>query len=765
MSSNSELTSLVNSIVNQRSKLLPQIEAQLDKLNQIEAALNNLKSFSNNAGFESAFSTIPFDKAFGQIAQARKALVRAQQRLKRKNISIAVAGKARQGKSQLLQMLTGLGDEQIPTGDTTFCTAARSRIINTPNNPSATVHFLSESDFLEKKIWPSYRVDPGRNDALGLSPRPGSLQSFLSSSLPELSAENTIPSKREFYDALKKTRDDMCADSSIAAMLGSAPLQVPLSEVAKYVTKDKDELPNYYHVVDYVEISTPFAVGLPEGMEVFDLPGLGEMTANIRETMLNAVKNDADIVLFLRKPVTGGDGWKADDYEAFDMLKEIYRDEGIQPNDWVSLILNLDTRPTNNNEKNVESLRATAPNDFKPIVCDCGSQDSVHQIISENMQSLLANAEKIDSVCINRANIEFSQAIEAAKGIHSQLETAKGCAFSSQEIESRFDDCFEEFMGNLRHPFQQDLDDQIANLQDTIKMGLQEQFLNVYKLMEQYYADNDANKEFPAEFPIFSRKLLEIKFRATRGKEDVVNEAVRNQLWSLIELMRKQMTTSCEEIRNHYLDEMVKFIVDGNKAIQNVIKQENASSANSEEKLKSIADAIGRIEGISTPNIIAALQNLLSLNFTYEEHILPIFYENPLILDFDPCYTKDPPRILDRLKDVIKGKYGNDLNKQQEALYNWMKEASEEILSFMLSDREDNPNSYISHNIFLIIKANFRSFVNQFIWGKAIEKEWKAYASNQRFVLWPELEELAAKNEEFQELKKLVNTFGQAINA
>ena len=764
MSSNSELTSLVNGIVTQRSAKLPQIEAQLKKLQQIEAKLNNLKLFSGNADFESAFAAIPFDKTFARIAQAKRALERAQQRLARTNIRIAVAGKARQGKSQLLQMLTGLGNEQIPTGDTTFCTAARSRIINTPSNPSATVHFLSESDFLEKKIWPSYLSDPGRNDALGLSPRPGSIQAFLSSPLPELSAENTIPSKREFYDALKKTRDDMCADSTIAAMLGSAPLQVSLSEVAKYVTKDKDELPNYYHVVDYVEIHTPFTVGLPDGMEVFDLPGLGEMTANIRETMLNAVKNDADIVLFLRKPVTGGDGWKADDYEAFDMLKEIYRDEGIQPNDWVSLILNLDTRPTNNNEKNVESLRATAPNDFNPIVCNCGSQEAVRKIISENMQSLLANAERIDSVCIQRASTDFSQAMESAKGIHSQLEAAKGNVSSSQEVSDLFDKKFKKFMGDLRFPFQKDIDVQFASLHENIKNYLQEQFLKAYQTMEDYYKDNEANEEFPAEFPIFSRKWIEILFKGSEGPIKVVEESVRNQLWSIVELMRNQMTESCETIREFYFNEMIKLIVDGNEAIQNLVKQENASSdTTSEEKLISIANAIERIKGISAPKIIAALKDLLKLKFSYEDHILPIFYDNPTVLDFDPSYGT---RNYKSFKDALDSdSFKNDLDRRRDALYNWMKETSEEILASMLNDRENSPNLTISHNIILIIKANYRNFANQFIWGETVEKEWKAYANNQKFVLWSEFNEMAAKVKEFQELQTLVKGLGQAINA
>ncbi len=766
MSSNSELTSLVNGIVNQRSFKLPQINAQIEKLNQIETALNNLKLFSSNVSsenpdFRNKIFAIPFPKTFDQIIQARNALTRAQQRLSRKNISIAVAGKARQGKSQLLQMLTGLGDAQIPTGDTTFCTAARSRIINSSNNPSATIHFLSQGDFLEKKIWPAYRDDPERNDALGLSPKPNSVQEFLSSPLPELKVKSS--SKDQFYKSLKGIYDDMRADPSIATKLGLAPSDVTLSEVTQYVTKDKKELPKYYHVVDYVEIRTQFAVGLPEGMEVFDLPGLGEMTPNIRETTLNSVKNDADIVFFLRKPDAASDAWIDYDTDILDMLGDIFKKEEIKPNEWISLILNLDRRPSSNNERTVNSMKDEL-SDFKPIICDCGSQEDVSKRISENMQTLLANAEKIDSVCINRANIEFKQAVDAAKYIYSQLETAKGEVSSSQEVSDLFDKKFKKFMADLRFPFQKDIDVQFADLHENIKKYLQEQFLKAYQTMEDYYKDNEANEEFPAEFPIFSRKWIEILFKGSEGPIKVVEESVRNQLWSIVELMRNQMTESCETIRELYFNEIIKLIADGNEAIQNIVKQENASSdITSEEKLISIANAIERIKGISTPKIIAALKDLLKLKFTYEDHILPIFYDNPTVLDFDPNYGA---RNYKSFKDALDSdSFKNDLDRKRDALYNWMKETSEEILASMLNDREDGPNLTIAHNIILIIKANYRNFVNQFIWGETVEKEWKAYANNQKFVLWNEFNDMAAKVKEFQELKTLVKGLGQAINA
>ena len=730
-----ELTSLVNSIVAQRSAQLPQIEAQLNKLQQIEAALKDLKSFSNNPDFESVFSTIPIDKTFATIAQAKRVLERALQRLGRTNSSIAVAGKARQGKSQLLQMLTGLGNEQIPTGDTNVCTAARSRIINDPNNQSATVHFLSQREFLEKKIWPAFEDDPNRKEALGLSPSPESVQLFLSNPLPELT--DASPSRCKFYEALKKIRDDINADPSIAAKLGSAPAQVSLSEVAKYVTKDNDELPNYYHVVDYVDILTPFAVGLPDGIVVFDLPGLGEMTPDIRETALSAIKNDADIVLFLRKLDTDGDAWKEEDLETFDMLSKICQDEDIQPNNWVFLILNLDTRPSDNNEKNVESMLHNVPKGYTPVVCNCGSQDAVRSMISDNMQTLLTNAENIDSACVCRAKMSMELSIQAAKeALSMMIETVKNSAQSGLDIDEKFED----FKADLRTSFKAEVKERIGDLEDCIRKSLQEHFMEVYNTMEEYYKQmDDAQDEFPADFPTFTPKKLVQQFKGGRGSDEVVNEAIRSQLRSIVELMKKPLTQSCEEIRSIYLDRMAELIVHNNPVIQKVIELNNSSSeTTSEEKLNSIAKAVGRIESISTSGIIAALNNLLGLNLTYEQQILPIVYENPSILDFDPYYkgTDEKPPILRKLKETINYKFQGDFNTQKDALYNWLKEKSEEIISALLENHEDCPIFRIAHIIYLIIAANYRNFVNQFIWSKTIEKEWRDYYNNQKAVLW-----------------------------
>ena len=60
------------------------------------------------------------------------ALGKLKNRFSRNTLNIGVIGRARQGKSRLLQSLSGLSDE-IPTGSLTDCTAVRSTIHHNPN--------------------------------------------------------------------------------------------------------------------------------------------------------------------------------------------------------------------------------------------------------------------------------------------------------------------------------------------------------------------------------------------------------------------------------------------------------------------------------------------------------------------------------------------------------------------------------------------------------------------------------------------------------
>lgn len=116
------LDALVEGIRAKRSEKLPQAKARLEKLKAAKQSVIDAKSKAklvagSSSELQANLYGLPYDQTVSMLDAAIEASENAVNRLRRESINIGVAGMAGQGKSQILQMLTGLGDKQIPTGD------------------------------------------------------------------------------------------------------------------------------------------------------------------------------------------------------------------------------------------------------------------------------------------------------------------------------------------------------------------------------------------------------------------------------------------------------------------------------------------------------------------------------------------------------------------------------------------------------------------------------------------------------------------------
>ena len=75
---------------------------------------------------------------------------RLEQRFNRETINISVVGRARQGKSRLLQSISGLPNEVIPASNGSDCTGAKSVITNAPGKTHAHIVFYNEVEMVEQ---------------------------------------------------------------------------------------------------------------------------------------------------------------------------------------------------------------------------------------------------------------------------------------------------------------------------------------------------------------------------------------------------------------------------------------------------------------------------------------------------------------------------------------------------------------------------------------------------------------------------------------
>lgn len=734
------LDALVNEIRAKRSEKLPQAKARLEKLKAAKEAVLTTRTraaavAANNPDLQAKLGSVRYETALQLLETAIDAVERAVKRLSRESINVGVAGKARQGKSQFLQMLTGLTSKQIPTGDGGFCTAARSVIIN-DNSQGAVVHFLSEEDLMAKKVRPAYALRNSAEGALGLSPMPSSLHAFLSRPLPQLH-ENALPSEKVYWKALNKFHQALTENSNLVTLVSQPSMRVSIDDVRKYVAKDDGAKES--EVVDYVEIRNRFPVDLPEGMIVFDVPGLGEMAPGIRQTMLKTISEETDIVFLMRKPEGSGDDWKEDDHSIFDMIKQVYPEGDIKPNDWVQLVINHDRRANHDNTKNVGEMFGNAPSDFTPVKCDCGSGDAVRDMILGNLDRLVQMASCIDDRHIKEADNGYSAAMDEVRSVYRRLREASADIVADQSG-FNFKRKFTDFMSDLRDPLKKDLKDLSPELMTAIKDILVQCFSGAAVKMKELYAAYDDKDDFPADFPIYSKRYLTSKFGASNAPIDPIGESVRNQREALFKLCRDVLEGCCQRLNAAYFENVAAKVFE-NKAVSMATRDLVSDATDSRGKIEAFAALLNR-EGHS-PTLASAVAGLLSFNLAFESTILPALYGVTAFADFNP---ENPTlNFTDMVTDIDSLQTKED---RASCLYNWQKWRCEQILSDAMSGTDRSPLTVITTYVSNIMQANFCSFVFSFIWGEDCTNEWERLVKSNQSVFWKDEYESAARNSE-----------------
>src|SRR5699024_9717578 len=111
-----------------------------DRVTEIEALTQELQGATTLSEFaRESLADFDSEGLRKEIDNALDRLDVVENRFSRKTINIGVSGRARVGKSTLLQSISGLSDEQIPTGSGVPVTAVRSAIFHSENEEKATL--------------------------------------------------------------------------------------------------------------------------------------------------------------------------------------------------------------------------------------------------------------------------------------------------------------------------------------------------------------------------------------------------------------------------------------------------------------------------------------------------------------------------------------------------------------------------------------------------------------------------------------------------
>ena len=308
-------------IIDQRQPLAKRIETAIGNLEALRGALHSIDAkraeLLEKIGEEEVkgkLGSLDFRSPHDAITEQLVVLEKLQTRFSRNTLNIGVIGMMRQGKSTLLQSLTGLGNNVIPAKSGGVCTAVRSKIRHQPQGETkAVVSYHSEMSFVNDVLKPYY------ND-LSLTPSPHTLADFIDSELPSLKPQAT-KQQQAIYNRLASDYHKNRHSFRNYLRFVEVKEDIAIDKIQEYVTHPQAQQGDdqyKYLAVKEVEISCTFPNSDVGKITVVDIPGLGDFKSSDRQLMLETLGKEVDVILLIRRPDVVGDDLQDKDTELYD---------------------------------------------------------------------------------------------------------------------------------------------------------------------------------------------------------------------------------------------------------------------------------------------------------------------------------------------------------------------------------------------------------------------------------------------------------------
>jgi hypothetical protein len=292
-------------------------------LEDLAAAVDNLPDETRGDSGVVAAATELFSSATRRdvegVTEAFRTVVR---RFSRRTVNVGVSGEARVGKSTLLQSMTGLSNRQIPASSGRRVTAARSMIFHTSSAPRATLTLHSFDSFRQAVLRP-YHTE------LDILPVPNTPEEFARYQYPRALDLARNEGEHHRTASLLKRLTDMQQDfPTYRELLTGTEMAIDISCVSDYIAYPPESsdasapVQRRYLAVKNLRIDTPFPYAQVEQLGVVDLPGRGEVAAEADRHHLEALRDEVDVVLLVKRAAQGLALWRTEEEQTLDLLDE-----------------------------------------------------------------------------------------------------------------------------------------------------------------------------------------------------------------------------------------------------------------------------------------------------------------------------------------------------------------------------------------------------------------------------------------------------------
>ncbi|MCM2387671.1 hypothetical protein [Streptomyces albipurpureus] len=399
----------LDAVLRRRHELLPVVDEQIDRWRRILQLTTELGDAvagtqAVDPGGDIAERLGALDLA-GMARAARDsldALATVRGRVNRGTVNIGVSGRARNGKSTLLQSLSGLDDQQIPSGRGQPVTAVRSRIYHSRTERGARLTMHTERSFLDEVIAP-YHAE------LGLGPAPRDLSAFSRHSYPGVAdgPDGRDADQPRLGPMLARVREAQQALASYREFLTGGTRTEDLAGIRQWVAyPEADAEPDRrpYLAVRDAQITCAFPIEDVTALGLVDLPGLGELTPGAEAHHLAGLRNDIDFAITVKRPTDTNAMWAEEDARALQLIGSAC--EVADPRDFALILVNTGECLA----ENIEALHSDLRNRLNDpaqgrgywvILADGADRDAVReQILKPVLEHLASVLPRMDEAVI-----------------------------------------------------------------------------------------------------------------------------------------------------------------------------------------------------------------------------------------------------------------------------------------------------------------------------------------------------------------------------
>ena len=440
----------IDNIATQRQNQLPTIKNMQQQLHNVYSLIKQLEEIRKEANtsdselFGGLFQQFPdivtklnqidisvFTRKYSEI---NNELNKLEKRFSRERIHISFVGPAGQGKSLLMQRISGLSGNVIPSSDGGDCTGAKSTITNhEQTDVCAEITFYSVREYIN--IFNNYL-----KQIIGQTTTINSVEEIINfdlSSIQEVGAQNPL------FIQLKKYIEHT---SELVSFLGSTT-RVPESEIENYVAQYSTSNPSqkYYKYlgVKGANILCKFPCSECGKIVLVDTIGLGAMEIGTRDKMLETVSNDSDAIFFMKQTGNRSRLDKSD----FDTIRSI---KDATSKEYASQMLYLIINMNNKNEDNKRLARKTVKTidgqladlaqDFiaDKFEVDCSNRNEVeNNLLIPVLNKISANLPHADQIILNNLQSKLQSLYDNYHDIAQKLQKARLKSIST-DIDSAF---------------------------------------------------------------------------------------------------------------------------------------------------------------------------------------------------------------------------------------------------------------------------------------------------------------------------------------